>query len=283
MAILALVMPGLVLISYPFIRWPLGVAQVLFIPGYTFLTVLFPKRNDLDGVTRAALSIGLSIVILPILALIINALPWGIRPWPMVISLSIWVLSFCGIGLWRRRSLVLHDQAYLPPEIHLMGLRQALRPISMQQAGTIISMAVGVFAIAMMIFGFLKPAGDSTEFYVLGESGLGENYPHQVSVGDDVSVNLGLVNHMKQKQDYRVEVWVLDSIGSEHRILAAQEGPFTLLPAEKREWVVHWRMPNAGQNQRVLFLLFAGDKPEPYRQLHLWLNVVDKVSQNRDY
>jgi len=51
------------------IRIILGLPLVLFLPGYSLITALFPGKDDLDGIARIALSFGLSIAITPLLGL----------------------------------------------------------------------------------------------------------------------------------------------------------------------------------------------------------------------
>ena len=46
-----------------FLRILVGVAMVLFIPGYALIAALFPAKGDLDGIERVALSFGLSIAV----------------------------------------------------------------------------------------------------------------------------------------------------------------------------------------------------------------------------
>lgn len=75
------------------VRVPLGLLMVLFIPGYTLIAALFPKKDDLDGIERLALSFGLSISVVPLIGLGLNYIPWGIRLTPVVISLAFFTLA----------------------------------------------------------------------------------------------------------------------------------------------------------------------------------------------
>jgi uncharacterized membrane protein len=48
------------------VRIILGLPLVLFLPGYSLIAALFIRKDDLDGIERIALSVGLSIAITPI-------------------------------------------------------------------------------------------------------------------------------------------------------------------------------------------------------------------------
>src|SRR4029453_5369256 len=84
---LPLYLPVLLLFPVPLLQVPLGLLGALLAPGYALTVALFPRRDQIDGLARAALSFGLSVAVLPVLALVLNALPWGIRPWPIALSL----------------------------------------------------------------------------------------------------------------------------------------------------------------------------------------------------
>jgi len=60
------------------IRIILGLPLVLFLPGYSLIATLFPRKDDLDAIERIALSFGLSIAIVPLLGLALNYTPFGI-------------------------------------------------------------------------------------------------------------------------------------------------------------------------------------------------------------
>lgn len=82
--------------AYPivYIRMALGVIFVLFLPGFAFIKALYPTRvpiktssENIDTIERAALSLGLSLALTPMVSLILNYTPWGIRLTPVTLSL----------------------------------------------------------------------------------------------------------------------------------------------------------------------------------------------------
>ena len=84
------------------IRWVLGSVFVLYLPGYTLIQFLFSEKKELDSLERFALSVGLSLAVVPLIGLILNYLPWGIRLAPITISLALFVLSFAILAATRK-------------------------------------------------------------------------------------------------------------------------------------------------------------------------------------
>jgi len=78
---------------------------VLFLPGYSLIAALFPRKDDLDGIERIALSFGLSIAITPLLGLALDYTPFGIRLFPVLIVLSVFTVSLA-LGAYVRRSKI---------------------------------------------------------------------------------------------------------------------------------------------------------------------------------
>jgi hypothetical protein len=74
--------------TYPvvYIRYVLGSIFVLFLPGYTLIKTLFPTK-EIDNIERTALSIGMSLALVPLVGLLLNYTPWGIRLTPIALSL----------------------------------------------------------------------------------------------------------------------------------------------------------------------------------------------------
>jgi len=211
------------------LRIILGLPFILFFPGYTLICALFPKRTQLDTIERVALSFGLSIAVVPLIGLILNYTPWGIRLYPILVSLTGFIV--------------------------VMSIIFAI-----------------IAAIGTLIYVISTPkVGEKfTEFYILGERGKAEGYPRELVVGETGYVILGIVNHEYEPVTYTAKVLIG---GEENKSI----GPVTLKNKEKWEKKIGFTPTKPGGNIKVQFLLFREDQPEePYRSLHLWIDVVEK-------
>ena len=84
------------------LRYVIGSLLILFIPGYVLVEALYPGEKDLSPLERLALSIGLSLAIVPLIGLVLNYTPWGIRLDPILISLSIYIISISILAVYRK-------------------------------------------------------------------------------------------------------------------------------------------------------------------------------------
>src|SRR5205807_9469355 len=71
---------------------------VLFAPGYVLAAVLFPgslssKKSEIDWIERVAISLGLSIAIVPLLGLLLSFTPLAIRFKPIVATIALFTTS----------------------------------------------------------------------------------------------------------------------------------------------------------------------------------------------
>lgn len=81
-----------------FLRSMLGLVLILFLPGFALMKALFPNKSrikpplvNMANVEQVTLSVGLSLVISPLVGLILNFTPWGIRL--VSVTLSLWALT----------------------------------------------------------------------------------------------------------------------------------------------------------------------------------------------
>lgn len=91
-----------------YLRIALGAIFVLFLPGYALIKTLFPSKvpfptssENMDNIERTALSIGMSLALTPIVGLILNYTPWGIRSTPVTLSLLALTVTFATAAILR--------------------------------------------------------------------------------------------------------------------------------------------------------------------------------------
>ena len=85
-----------------YVRNILGAVFVLFLPGYSFIKALFPEK-ELDNIERIALSMGMSLALVPITGLVLNYTPLGIRVTPITLSLLALTAIFATIAIIREQ------------------------------------------------------------------------------------------------------------------------------------------------------------------------------------
>lgn len=248
-----------------FIRTILGVILVLFIPGYSLIAALFPKKDDLSGIERLALSFGLSIAITPLIGLLLNYTPFGIRLTPILITISSITLLLCVVAFIRRRQISIENQF----QVDFIGFLQSFkgtlggsRNEKILSAILIISILV---AISSTVYIIVKPKESEkfTEFYILGSDGKASNYPTNLTEGQEGTVIIGIVNHESAPTTYQL---VINSNGT-----VLDEITVKLDNNEKKEIPYTFTAPESGV--KMEFLLFKmPDKNNVYRSLHLWIN-----------
>jgi uncharacterized membrane protein len=72
-----------------YLRYALGGIFILFLPGAMLVMALYPRGGEIDELERFALSIGLSLAIVPLVGLALNYTPWGITLTPIMVSLAL--------------------------------------------------------------------------------------------------------------------------------------------------------------------------------------------------
>lgn len=256
---------GLLPVPLAAARLLLGLTLALFGPGYALQIALFPRRNGLDGADRLALSVGISLALIPLLALILDQLPWGVRLGPVVGAEAGVTLLALAVA-WARWRPLPPDERWdwtLAPAA-LAGSLEG-RPRSWFYSGMTGVLAAGL----LLLLAVVRLAGTgnpTTEFYLLGPEGRAEDYPRRAMVGKPLTLTVGIVNGEEVDVEYRLEV--VDGVS-----LLGQAGPVRLAPGAAYEGPVSFTPAQAGDPVQVQFLLYRNGLPVPYRTLWLWLRV----------
>lgn len=210
------------------VRIVLGLPFVLFFPGYAFVALLFPERHrrytvergpgggeeeeveeGIDALERVALSLGLSIAVVPLIGLGLNYTPWGIRLTPILVSVSGFILVCLAAAAWRRAQLD-------PDERFRVAFVVAIRPWSERSAlDKVLTVALAASILAAVgTLGYVllnpRPGEAFTEFYVLGSEGKAAGYPRNLTPGEEATVTIGVRNHEHREVSYVVEAWLAD-------------------------------------------------------------------------
>ena len=193
------------------LRKALGLAFVLFFPGYVFITALFPEKKELDNLERLALSFGLSIAIVPLIGLALNYTPWGIRLTPILISLTVFNLLFGTAAIYRRKNAI---EPWIP-WVSVEKLKEELEweeSSKLDKALTVILIVAILTSIGTLAYVVThpKPGEAFTEFYILGPEGIADNYPTDLFAGENGTVIIGIVNHEHRNVTYYVQIWLVN-------------------------------------------------------------------------
>ena len=247
------------------LRIILGLPLMLFFPGYALIAALFPKKSALDGIERLALSFGLSIAVVPLIGLVLNYTTWGIRLYPVLISLTIFIAVTSVIAWYRRQRLAQAERFIVSFNL---GLTIWKGQRSLDRILSIILMAAILGAIGTLGYVIATPkVGEKfTEFYVLGLEGKATDYPSEMKVGEEGRVIVGIINREHETVSYRMEVRIDGAKNNE-------VGPIVLGDEQKWEEIVSFTPHRAGDNQKAEFLLYKEGQSEAYQSLHLWVNV----------
>lgn len=249
------------------IRIILGLALVLFLPGYSLIAVLFPRKDDLDAIERIIFSFGLSIASTPLLGLALNYTPFGIRLSPILIVLSIFTISLAMCAYVRRSMIPEKDRFGVEFGTAFKVVKESFKSsdTKIDRILSVILIISIILASSMTVYVIVTPKqGEKfTEFYILGPGGKASDYPTNLRVGEEREVIIGVVNHEYTNVMYQLEV-KLDGEVIDERIVDLKHN-------ETWEYPFAVRAKKTGENQKLEFLLYK--EGDAYRSLHLWVDV----------
>ncbi|RXA19804.1 DUF1616 domain-containing protein [Methanosarcina sp. MSH10X1] len=266
-------------LSDSFLRTCLGIFLVLFLPGYSLAGAIFPAKKDLEEIERAAIALGLSIAVVPIIGLSLNYSIWGISETPVLLGFSVFILLMCAVAYYRRRLLPEDEVFEISFKTYFLSMKTEILEKSESKIDKTITFILVLSILASMgslayIIGNPKEGEHFTEFYILGKNRTAENYPTEFIRGEEGTVFIGIINHEYRPVDYTMEVRL------ENQSLSLPESQKHVTLGHNMSWEepINFTPPFEGENMKLEFLLFnETEKTEPYRNLHLWINVTQEV------
>ncbi|WP_227357504.1 DUF1616 domain-containing protein [Haladaptatus salinisoli] len=293
-----------------------GLIFVLFPPGYAFIAALFPEGvssgntleeretdsatrgtiprpgSGIDNLERVALSFGTSIAIVPLIGLILNFTPWGIRLVPVLLSLSGFTLCMTAFAAVRRWNLPEDERFRVQYKHWLAATKTELVEPETQTDAALNVVLVIALLLAVGSVGYVVSVpnqGESfSEFYLLTKNDSGQfvadDYPTNFTQGESKPLYVGISNHEHQRESYTVVVLLqrVEVANNTTRVQNTQElKRFQTTLGENSTWrKQHTIAPTmAGDRLRLQYLLYKDRVPpnpsqkSAYRELHLWINV----------
>lgn len=253
-----------------FIRVALGIPAVLFIPGYVLMAALFPRKDNLNTTERVALSLGLSIAVVPLLGLLLN-FTFGIKLVPILFTLCIYTICLMLIAAYRREKLS-EEERFSFPFYRLYEIISNRLSTDRNRADKILT-GILIFSIVLamgtlfFVIATPKTGEKFTEFYILDPSGKAENYSINLRYNLPSEILVGVINHEYTSVNYTVRV-VYDK-----EVLS--DTWFKLNNNETWEKNITFVPDKEGNDIKLELWLFKEDNfTAPYRDLHLWVNVI---------
>ncbi|WP_336003528.1 DUF1616 domain-containing protein [Halorientalis halophila] len=262
------------------IRTLLGIPLVLFLPGYSLLAALFPRRGTagaVDGIvsvsdadrsslvwrqvrsvqssridlpTRLALSFGLSLTLVPILVVAMSVVGIGTSLVSILTVLTLVSLGGVALGA-RRRRRVPASERFSP---RLQGL-VPWSPSGRFHAQTTVEVALNVGLVVAVLLattalglGLTVPNTDSryTEVSLLTGNESAErlgDYPRNLTVGETSELVLAVKNHEQRTQNYSVVVQ-LQRVSTDGNTTDVHERQTVTRFGERVESGSEWRAPH---------------------------------------
>ncbi len=263
-AIIAIVLPSSVA------RIVLGIPLVLFLPGYSLTTLLFPRKTQLTMVERLALSFGLSLAAVPLLGLVLSHTGWGVKFYPVLIVV-VSLIIIASMAAWARRRALPPEERPTPSLYLHLGFWK-----SYGRADRILFAALAVAVLAALgtsLYVMAVPKGEEkfTEFYIRQIQNKGLEQPGVFRLGEKGVAIVGIRNHQKETEGYRIEVRVDGVENSEF-------GPIRLEDGQKWEGEVGFTPLKEAGYQKVELMLYREGENQAAAQASFWVKVITESS-----
>lgn len=293
-------------VSFPPARAVVGLPLLVFLPGYALLTVLFPSRrfqtrygaldafsSGIDGVERVALSLGVSLALLPVISLAL----WTLSPHGFGVRVLVGVLSAeIGLGMiygaYRRIQLPRSQRYRLPVDRWLSrlwsdGVTGGLFGATMN---VVLALSV-VAAVVALGYGVLVP--HESETYT-GVSILSDDDGELTFVNNssaaDGELTLSIENHEGRTITYTIVV-VVERIGHDGQRMVVRSSEElqrleTTVEAGETKRVNHTVSPPTEEaNLRLRYLVYKDGPPaiptadNAYRTAYFWLTDTEETQR----
>jgi uncharacterized membrane protein len=286
----------------------LGLPLLFFAPGYALVSALFPgatpddartdatlaevRQHGLSGGERLALGFGVSLALLPLLAVSLALSPWPIAPATVLLSVAVVTVLSAVVGGVRRLRRPADRRFSLPIGAWLDDAERAVSTGPATDRALNVGLALGVLlAVGAMGYAVAAPGPGQqyTNVALLSQNETGQlvadDYPTDFTRGESRPLVVELTNREGERTDYSVVVElqrVRDGDGGAPKVVQDNRlATFTPTVGAGQSWrTTHDVTPTmTGEDLRLSYLVYEGDPPQnpttenAYRHVHVWMNV----------
>jgi uncharacterized membrane protein len=262
-------------LSNSIIRIAVETSVLLFVPGYLLMAAIFPRKTEVGGFERVALSFGLSIAIVALLAFALNY-GWNISVQSVATAVFLFNSASAIVAYARRHAL--------PPQERLSVSFDAVVPLMRElrpriegrlQRGLVILLAISIlFSASALAYSAIAPGPRETytELYLLGAGGMMQDYPTNFTLGQNKSVNVAIANHENREINYSLVVQLTGS----GRATTLYTGHQRVADGQTSVKEISLKPDRTGTNMRIDFFLYLDSTTAtPYRQTYLLTHVTN--------
>ncbi len=247
------------------VRAALGFAFLLLAPGYALAALMFPGRGAVDGTERLALSLGLSIITVPLLGWLLSATAWGIDLGPMSAALTGLTLSALLGAFYRRRRLAPGRRSFAAADLAGFG----------RAAGLVLLVGLAGASVVVAAQALRSPR-EATEFYLVGPGKSLEALPRTLTAGRPFSLTLGVHNRSGRTEVYRVRLpGALTATPEAAEVSPVDPYVLEVPVAQGRVWeeTLTLEAPPGDGRTPLAFVLYRAGSSVPYRTLELFVTL----------
>lgn len=285
------------------VRVAASVVTICFLPGYVTTAALFPLTNREESFRRrvegtritfrerAALSLGLSVALVPMIALTLGQFTTGFTTRGTFAMIAGYVVAVGAIAAYRRLRLPEAERLYVPVGAWMAELMDGLTTGSrINRILTVTLLCSVLIAGGAFAYATATPIDGETytDFHLLTVDEDGEyvstGYPEEIDRGESTELSWGIRSYEAETTEYTVVITlerVAEDEGQLTRVETAELDRTTTTVAPGEHEIVDHDIapPLVGENLRVSYYLYRGDASETpsedtaYRHLHIWIDV----------
>ncbi len=184
-----------------------GLPVALVVPGYTTNLLLFPRRSDLDTISRAILVLATTVVLLISFGLpfVLLTLPFE-APW--LAGGLLLLTGATALGVEYRRGRIQPEERFMPrlPRLAMSAPTVPEAVVAIGVAATLVAAGAILYEVAIR-----PPGGAFTALYLLDAQGKAIDYPNNVTVGSTNRVLIRVVSRENSTLTFRLLVGLVNA------------------------------------------------------------------------